>query len=116
VEALKLLLQTPLDVDFTLTDDDINHQFTPLIELAVGNANPSAVKVMMLTAILDRVSSHSNDRIDWRMRDRDGDDFLDKAAFWGVLSDLYHLVKHQPYYVTAAKPFQLNCLPMDGLR
>lgn len=111
VEALKLLLETRRDVDFTMSGTG---EFTyPPLHHVAGCGFSVDMKKAMLTAILDRLSSHPNDKVDWSLKDEDGNDFLSYAAFWGSLSAMYPMVKHLPYYVNAAKPIVLTMEPMD---
>lgn len=105
VEALSALLATPHDMDFTAKDKD---GWTPLHNLA---PRPPDVAKAMLTAILLRLSSHPNDRVDWSQKNGCGDDFVDNLAYFGNLSTLYPMVKDLPFYVSAAKPVVLTRRP-----
>lgn len=69
--------------------------------------------VSMTQTIINRVSSHPNDRLDWGQTDECGYDFLSLAASEGVLNNLYPLVKDQPYYVSASTPLTLTFVPDD---
>lgn len=67
----------------------------------------------MLRAILERLAAHPSDRVDLEMHAWREYVFLSIAAFQGVLSVLYPLVKGQPYYVNAARPLVLRMKPVD---
>lgn len=105
VEALKLLMETRRDVDFTATDKDRMFARNVLHYVA---SRTSAEARGMLTAIIDRLATHSNDRVEWGQKHREKRDFLGVAANCGLLSDLYPLVKKVPYYQHAAKPLVLS--------
>lgn len=68
----------------------------------------------MLTAILYRLSTNLNDRVEWGQKNSLGRDFLSLAAFKGLLSVLYPLVKEQPYFKNATKPHTLTVRPSEA--
>jgi len=81
----------------------------------LGNEPPHTPDAMMkmTAAIVRRLAAHPRDRVDWGAKDGDGQDFRNLAARESALSDLYPLVKDQPYYVSVAKPLVLACRPRD---
>lgn len=112
VEVLKRLLETPRLVDFTVADKSVNHS-TPLHCVAGSGRVFIPVRKAMLTAILNRLSTHPNDKVDWSAKDVNGYDFLSYTAWCGLLGDLYPMVKGQPYYKAATKPIVLSYGPCD---
>lgn len=67
---------------------------------------------VLLKDILNPLHSHPNDTVDWGLRTWNNCDFLSLAAFEGVPSDLYPLVKNKLYYVNAAKSIVLRCVTL----
>lgn len=114
VEALNVLLETTQAVDFRVKD---NGGQTPLHCVSLHWAHlehpsPEAMTAMT-TAIVNRLATHPTDLVDWGSQDEDGDDFVSLAAMGGVLSYLYPIIKNQPYYVKAKKPFLIQRGPTD---
>jgi len=110
VEALQLLLETPHDVDFTVMETVTTYPWSPLHRVACNRSSA----VAMLIAILHRLSSHPNDRVDWSQKNGHGSDFLSVAAVTGTLSAVYPLVRDLPYYWNAVKPLVLTRHPNDA--
>lgn len=109
VDALEVLLQTPRDLDFTVTDTTTD-PWTPLHSVV---CRPGPVRSAMLTAIIRRLFTHPNDRASWGLTTLSGDDVLGIAIANDVLYDVYPLVKSHPYYKNAAKPIMLTRRPSD---
>lgn len=108
VEVLKALLETQKDVNFTTVDAE---GCTPLhyVTWCVSS------RVAEVTdAIIRRLQAHPNDQVDWGKKNKDGCDFLSLAARDGVLSDVYRLVKDQPYYREANRLLLLVAEPLDA--
>lgn len=97
VGMLQQVLKTTRDVDFTVKGS--HHRLTPLHCVCDALINesypPRSVMAAMTAAIVTRLETHANDRIDWGQKNRWGHDFLSLAARAGALSLLYPLVKHQ---------------------
>jgi len=116
-EVLKVLLETPREVDFTATDPSGQSPLHCLLASCHSSAagGPSAERLEAMTsAILQRLEVHPKDHVNWGMKNADGHDFLSLAAKEGVLSYLLPLVKHQDYYRTAPRPFVLTAKPTSA--
>lgn len=110
--ALRMLLATPQNVDFTVEGW---WKRSPLhcICLHASSQPPHTIQLMkdMTNLIVLRLTSHPNDHVDWSQKDVFGDDFISNISYYDALSHLYPLVRGQPYFLTAPKPIFLTYMP-----
>lgn len=115
--TLEILLETPRDVDFTVTGQ-FQRTALHLICSHFAHLEPHTVEQMkaMTRIIVNRLHTHPNDRVEWGQRDRYQHDFLSFAAHSGVLSDLYPLVRREAFFSEAVRPFELTWKPQNSAK
>lgn len=89
VQAVRIALNTDQPLDFTVQDSD---GYTPLHWIFC-----SGKTVDLLHAILDRLQiTHKHwDRVDWRIQDNRGNDFLSLGAYYGSLAVVWEILKER---------------------
>lgn len=108
LKVVNALLQTTRSIDFTVVGEGNR---SPLH--CICYYNPPDIMCEMTAALVSRLESHPDDRVDWGQVDAGGDDFIGYAARAGYLRSLYPLVKDQFYYANQSKPLVLSYMPTN---
>lgn len=58
--------------------------------------------------LVHRLETHPNDALDWGAKNSEGENFLELAARHQLLSALWPLVRHAPYYADQTAPIPLS--------
>lgn len=106
IMLVKACLESPNPIDFTVLDD---YSGTPLHNIFYSLGKTADVVIELIKAVLHRLRTHPDDRVDWGQGTKRGTDFLSLAASTLFLSVVYPLVKHLPYYANRSEPFPLRC-------
>lgn len=81
IECVKACLTTANPIDLTAR----NEWGTSALHYVASSSKAAA----LLNVILDRLESGGGDKVDWGLKNRDGDDFLSFSAAYGNLSSVW---------------------------
>lgn len=112
IDLFMRCLTSPNRIDFSIAD---SYKWTPLHWIDC-NHNEKEVG-SLLRSILDRLSTHPDDVIDWGQQDEDGGECICKAAYFGHLGIWLQVMlteRQVPYYVHHDGPIPLLSMKVNS--
>eukprot|EP00796_Vickermania_ingenoplastis_P003785 gene3785-2676_t len=112
VECVRACLETQRPVDFTAVDHPCRLN-SPL--LCCFRSPESARSISVLRLLVERITSHPLDVVNWGQKNQLGNDILNAAAAVGRLSAVWEVVRSVPYFcdysLLHGKPMVLHRKP-----